>query len=109
MIQREEASPRDAGHKLAGTTSIDVFDSSTVSTLRLSSCAFELPRCLLDEAPFFEAQRAPGALGGTRVVSHHDDRLREASLQFAQKIENLFGRAGVEVAGRFVGDDQGRV
>jgi hypothetical protein len=42
-------------------------------------------------------------------VGDHDDRLVQRRLELAQQIENLVRRAGVEIAGRLVGDDQRRV
>src|SRR5438552_11377708 len=75
----------------------------------LFSRAFELPRRLLDKAALFKVHDPAGALGGPRIMRDHDNRLLHAPLQFAQEVQDFFGRAGVEVAGRLVGDDQRRV
>ena len=54
-------------------------------------------------------QDAVGPGGGAGVVRDQDDRLVQAGAQLAQQVENLLGAFGVEVAGRFVGDDQRRI
>ncbi len=50
-----------------------------------------------------------GARRGPRVVRHEQNRLSQALLQLGQEIQNILGRAGIQVAGRFVGHDQRRI
>ena len=60
--------------------------------------------------PFLEvAACARGALGGVRVVRHHDDRLLELLVQPLQQRQHLARRLRVEVAGRLVGEQQRRI
>src|SRR5438067_2538066 len=61
---------------------------------------------IFDQLPFFQMNDPLRPLGGAGVVGDDDDRFFQSSLQFRQQIENLIGGLGVQVAGRFVGDDQ---
>ena len=45
---------------------------------------------------------------GARVVGDHHDRLPEVAHRVAQELEDLAARLRVEVAGRLVGEDDGR-
>ena len=49
------------------------------------------------------------ALGGVRVVRHHDDGLLELPVEPLEQVEDLVGRLAVEVAGGLVGEQQRRV
>ena len=49
------------------------------------------------------------ACGGPRVVRHHHDRLLELAVQRLHQIENILGALRVEVARRFVGDEDVRI
>ena len=49
--------------------------------------------------------RFPGGFG---VVRHHDDRLPDVPVQSIEQSKYLLGGRTVEVAGRFVGDDDRR-
>ena len=54
-------------------------------------------------------QRALGVLRRLRIVRDHDDRLLELAVEPLQQIERLLRVLRVEVTGRLVGDDDGRV
>src|SRR5947199_1689550 len=47
--------------------------------------------------------------GGMRVVGHHHNRLAEVLVQTFENLQNLSGRMAVEVAGRFVCQQQRRI
>ena len=64
---------------------------------------------LFDERALLEMQQVRGALGGVRVVRHHDDRLLELLVQPLQQREDFRRRLRIEVAGRLVGDEQRRI
>ena len=56
-----------------------------------------------------EVQRAPRALGGVRIVGHHDDRLAVLAIERLQQVEDLVAGLAIEVAGRLVAEQQRRV
>lgn len=47
--------------------------------------------------------------GGARVVRHQQDGFLERPLQLIKQTHDFFGGAGIQIAGRLVGDDQGWV
>ena len=55
---------------------------------------------------FFQMADGFGEAGGVRIVRHHDDGLAELAVEAGEHGEDIFGRGGVEVAGRLVGQDQ---
>jgi hypothetical protein len=64
---------------------------------------------IVHKPAFLQMQEPLGALGGMRVVRHHNDGFVQVLAQHSEQVENLRRRLRVEVAGRFVGDDQRRV
>ena len=58
---------------------------------------------------FVEVQRAPGALGGVRIVRDHDDRLAVIAVERLQQVEDLVAGLAIEIAGRLVAEQQRRV
>ena len=54
-----------------------------------------------------QIDRALGMRGDLRVVGHHDDG-RALGMQLCSKVHDLFAGVAVQVAGRFIGDDQRR-
>ena len=98
----------DANRKTATAT------LSTVSAVRrlLRRALFRIRRQELHAAtnvPFSRCSTAARALGGVRIVRHHDDRLLELGVQPLQQSQDLLARLGVEIAGRLVGEQQRRV
>jgi hypothetical protein len=61
------------------------------------------------ELPLLEVQRALGAFGRARIVRHHHDRLAVIAVERLQQVEDLVAGLAIEVAGRFVGQQQRRV
>ena len=55
-----------------------------------------------------EMDHALGVFGGDRIVCHHDDG-HALLVQGAQEVQDLAPGVTVEVAGRFIGDDQDRI
>ena len=53
-------------------------------------------------------ERALGALGGVRIVRHHDDRLAVVAVERLQQVENLVAGLAIEIAGRLVAQQQRR-
>ena len=60
---------------------------------------------LVDDLPVGEEDHPVGVGGGVGVVGDHDDGLAELAHRVAQETEHLGAGAGVEVAGRLVGED----
>src|SRR5690242_18501989 len=58
-----------------------------------------------DDRTVGEEDHPVGVGGGVGVVRHHHDRLPEVAYRTAQEPEHLRARAGVEVAGRLIGED----
>src|SRR3989304_5051475 len=56
-----------------------------------------------------QVHRVRGVLGGLRVMGDHDDGLAMLPVELLQQAEDLLGGLAVEVAGRFVADQEGRV
>ena len=54
-------------------------------------------------------QRAPGAIGGVRIVRDHHDGLAVVAVERLQQIENLVAGLAIEIAGRLVAQQQRRV
>jgi hypothetical protein len=44
--------------------------------------------------------------GGRRVVANHDDGTAEFAHGTCQEVQNLLAGPGIEISGRFVGDDE---
>src|SRR6478736_9422399 len=64
---------------------------------------------LLDECPLLEMEDLLGARGGLRIVGDDQDRLSELVVQAAEERQDLLRALGVELAGRFVEEDEGRI
>ena len=60
---------------------------------------------VVDDPPVGEEHGAVGVRRGDGVVGDHDDRLAELAHGGAHERQDLGARAGVEVAGRLVGED----
>ena len=67
------------------------------------------PRRLLDQRALVEVQGVGRVFGGLRVVGDHDDGLAVVAVEQLQQAQDFLGRMAVEVAGRLVADQQGRV
>jgi hypothetical protein len=65
-------------------------------------------RAVLDELAVAERDQAVGVGGGDGVVGDHDHRLAELVYRAPQQLEHVGAGPGVEVAGRLVGEDDGR-
>ena len=65
-------------------------------------------RCLHDPA-VAQGDRPAAALGDLHVVRHDDDGRAEARVQVADQREDLLAGARVEIAGRFVGEQNRRI
>ena len=65
-----------------------------------------MPAASRPELPLLEMQHVLRARGGVRVVRHHDDRLALLLVQRLQQIENLIARFAVQIARRFVAQQQ---
>ena len=61
------------------------------------------------DAPVHQLDHAVAARGQARVVGHHQEGRALARVQPAHQREDLVGRGGVQVAGRLVGQHQGRL
>src|SRR5262249_37761252 len=59
---------------------------------------------VVDDATVGEEHRTVGVRRRNRVVRHHHDRLTELTHGLTHEGEDLGARAGVEVAGGFVGE-----
>src|SRR5688500_7073795 len=64
---------------------------------------------LLEELALLEVQDAARELRGFRVVRHHHDGLAMLAVEDLQQPQDLVRRPAVEVAGRLVADQDGRV
>src|SRR5688572_30577063 len=64
---------------------------------------------LFEQLALLEVQRAARELRGFRVVRHHHDGLAVLAVEHLQKPQDLVRRLAVEVAGRLVADQDGRV
>src|SRR4051794_8013977 len=64
---------------------------------------------LLDERALVEVQRVRGVFGSLGIVRHHHNRLAVVAVERLQQGQDLLGRLTVEVARRFVADQQRRV
>src|SRR5574337_1475037 len=62
-----------------------------------------------DEGSLVQVQGVRGVLGGLGIVGDHHDGLAVLAVEFLQQSQDFLGRLAVEVAGRFVADQQGRV
>ena len=60
----------------------------------------------LDELSLLQVDDALTALGGAGIVRHQQDRLVQPPAQLPHQIEDFFGRTRIQVARRFVGDDE---
>src|SRR5262245_7604750 len=68
-----------------------------------------LRRLALEQDAFIEMIRFIDEAERARVVRDHYHCLAEFGLELAQQAEDLFGVAGVEIAGRLIGDDEGGI
>src|SRR5437867_889605 len=59
---------------------------------------------LVGQHALVEVDDPLGALGGVRIVGHHDDGLLELPVEPVEQLEDLLGRLAVEVAGGLVGE-----
>jgi hypothetical protein len=59
-----------------------------------------------EEFAFVEVDEAGGGGRAVGVVGDHEDGFVELAIQALKKFEDVFGALGVEVAGRFVGEDE---
>ena len=66
------------------------------------------PACSSTTLPVGEEHDAVGGRGRRRVVRDHDDRLAELVDGAPEQVEHVAPGGGVEVAGRLVGEDDGR-
>ena len=60
----------------------------------------------LVSTPFSRWMRAPRALGGARIVRHHDDRLAVIAVERLQQVEDLVAGFAIEIARRLVAQQQ---
>ena len=58
------------------------------------------------ELTLVQPQLPRRALGSLGVVGHHDDGLALLAVHQLQQVEDLFRRRAIQVAGRFVADQQ---
>src|SRR6185436_2618743 len=56
-----------------------------------------------------EVHQRPGRFRPVRIVRHHDDGLAELAVEALHHRQDVGSRDPVEVAGRLVGDDDGRI
>src|SRR4051794_30189251 len=63
---------------------------------------------VFDEPAVAQHEQAVGVAGGLLVVGDHDDRLTELVDRAPQQLQDLGRAHRVEVAGRLVGEDDGR-
>src|SRR6476646_5189917 len=61
-----------------------------------------------DDLPVLQRDQPVGVGGGDRVVGDHHHRLAELVDRLAQQLHDVGAGLGVEVAGRLVGEDDGR-
>ena len=54
-------------------------------------------------------ERPPRPFGGVRIVRDHDDRLAVVAIERLQEVEDLVPGLAVEVAGRFITEQERRV
>ena len=64
---------------------------------------------LVGELALVQIDGPRGARRGVRVVGDHDDRLAVLAVERLQQVQDLVARLAVEVAGRLVAQQQGRV
>src|SRR5690348_8899287 len=64
---------------------------------------------LFDERALVEMQRVRRVFRGLGIVRHHDDGLAVLAVEPLQQRQHFFRRLAVEVAGRLVADQQGRI
>jgi len=55
--------------------------------------------------PFFQMDAARAVGGGLRVVCDHDHSFAGVAAERAEDFKHFGGRVGIEIAGRFVGDN----
>ena len=63
----------------------------------------------LHEPALVQVQHVARVIGRFRIVRHHDDGLAVFAIQQRKQVEDLVGGVAVEVAGRFVADQQRRI
>ena len=63
----------------------------------------------LHQHPLLEVQGALGTLGRAWVVRHHHDGLAVVTIERLQQVQDFVAGLAVEIARRFVGEQQRRV
>ena len=66
------------------------------------------PGTVGDDPAVAQAYDAPGVAGGFRIVGDHNDR-SAAGIELTEESHDLSARRRVEIAGRFVGQEDRRV
>src|SRR6476661_319339 len=94
---------------------------SSVRVLLRNSCAQTSERYFIatlrsvrqcrrvDELTLVQVDRVGGVFGRLRIMRDHDDGLAVVAIEHLQQLQDLLGRVPVEVAGRLVADEEGRV
>src|SRR5262245_10766271 len=105
--------PRSVQNRNSATTTLMVVRNVRILLRpRLTSTSerrFMRASRLLRQLALFEVNEPLGALGGMRIVRHHDDRLLELGVETLQQREDFLGRLAVEITGRLVGEQDRRV
>lgn len=63
----------------------------------------------LDQFSLFQMDAAGADGGGARIVRDHDNRFAGVAREGTENVENFGGGSGIQIAGRFVSDDQARI
>src|SRR5712692_886575 len=63
----------------------------------------------VEQNTFLEMALVSGITGSMWIVSDHDDRFLQLSIERGQDIEDLFTRTRIEISGRFVRQHQVRI
>jgi hypothetical protein len=78
---------------------------TSAASMNAETCSASA-RLVGDDPAVTEEQHAVGVRGGDRVVRHHRDGLPVLPARGGEKSQHFAARAGVEVAGRLVGEDE---
>src|SRR5690349_15568565 len=73
--------------------------------------AWPLCRCEgpFDQAALVHLQLAAGMVGGLGVMRDHQDGLLVLAVELLQQAQDFIGRGAVQIAGRFVAEQDGRI